>query len=38
VCGPGHITQAHTPNEFLAVSELERCLHFLTRLADWAER
>lgn len=37
VCGPGHISQAHTPNEFLAVAELERCLQFLTRLADWAE-
>jgi acetylornithine deacetylase len=36
VCGPGHIAQAHTPNEFVAVSELERCLQFLSRLADWA--
>jgi acetylornithine deacetylase len=38
VCGPGHISQAHTPNEFLPVAELERCLLFLSRLADWAER
>ena len=37
VVGPGHIAQAHTPNEFIAVSELEKCLRFLERLADWAE-
>ena len=36
VCGPGHIDQAHKPDEFIAVAELEKCLHFLTRLADWA--
>jgi acetylornithine deacetylase len=37
VCGPGHIAQAHTPNEFVRVAELEKCLAFLGRLADWAE-
>ena len=37
VIGPGHIAQAHTPNEFIAVAELEKCLRFLERLADWAE-
>src|SRR5262245_42360608 len=37
VCGPGHIAQAHTPNEFLRVEELDKCLRFLGRLADWAE-
>lgn len=36
VCGPGHIDQAHKPDEFLAVAELEKCLQFLDRLADWA--
>lgn len=36
VCGPGHIDQAHKPDEFIAIAELEKCLHFLTRLADWA--
>jgi acetylornithine deacetylase len=36
VCGPGNIAQAHTPNEFLHVAELERCLAFLDRVADWA--
>jgi acetylornithine deacetylase len=37
VCGPGDIAQAHTANEFVEVAELERCLRFMARLADWAE-
>ncbi len=37
VVGPGNIAQAHTPNEFLRRSELDKCLRFLGRLADWAE-
>ena len=37
VCGPGNIAQAHTPNEFLRVEELDKCLRFFGRLADWAE-
>jgi acetylornithine deacetylase len=37
VCGPGNIAQAHTPDEYLEVAELEKCLAFLGRLADWAE-
>jgi acetylornithine deacetylase len=37
VCGPGNIAQAHTANEFLRLDELEKCLVFLGRLADWAE-
>jgi acetylornithine deacetylase len=36
VCGPGDIAQAHTPNEFVEVAELEKCLRFLGRLAEWA--
>jgi acetylornithine deacetylase len=36
VCGPGDIAQAHTENEFIRVEELEKCLAFLARLADWA--
>jgi acetylornithine deacetylase len=36
VCGPGNIAQAHTANEFIRRSELEQCLAFLGRLADWA--
>jgi acetylornithine deacetylase len=37
VCGPGHIDQAHTANEWVAAEELEKCSAFLSRLADWAE-
>lgn len=37
VCGPGDIAQAHTANEWIAISEIERCVAFLGRLADWAE-
>jgi acetylornithine deacetylase len=37
VIGPGNIAQAHTPNEFVRIDQLERCLTFLARVADWAE-
>lgn len=33
ICGPGSIDQAHKPNEFIALSELEKCEAFLDRLA-----
>lgn len=32
VCGPGSIEQAHKPDEWLAVSELTKCIAFLTAL------
>lgn len=32
VCGPGHIAQAHKPNEFVEVSQLAACDAFLERL------
>jgi acetylornithine deacetylase len=38
ICGPGSIEQAHKPDEFVAVSELERCEKFLRRLADYCTR
>jgi acetylornithine deacetylase len=34
ICGPGSIAQAHKPDEFVALSELERCLDLLHGLAD----
>jgi acetylornithine deacetylase len=37
VIGPGDIAQAHTPNEFIEVRELEKCLAFLGHVADWAQ-
>jgi acetylornithine deacetylase len=36
VCGPGDIAQAHTANEWIAAAELDKCMGFLRRLADWA--
>ena len=36
VCGPGHIEQAHKPDEFVELAQLDRCMAFLHRLADFA--
>ena len=32
VCGPGSIEQAHKPDEFIDLSQLDACLSFLTKL------
>ena len=32
VCGPGDIAQAHQPNEYLEVSQLEACQKFMQKL------
>ncbi len=37
VCGPGDIAQAHTADEWIAESEIAKCMKFLHRLGDWAE-
>ncbi|WP_158812457.1 acetylornithine deacetylase [Methylocapsa sp. S129] len=34
VCGPGSIDQAHKPDEFLEVSQVEACIGFMQRLAQ----
>jgi acetylornithine deacetylase len=34
VCGPGHIAQAHQPNEWVSIEQLARCEAFMRRLAD----
>jgi len=36
ICGPGSIEQAHQPDEFIAVEQVDACLSFLRRLKDWA--
>ncbi|WP_299373054.1 acetylornithine deacetylase [uncultured Kiloniella sp.] len=38
VFGPGSIDQAHKPDEFIEISELERCLTFLHDLAKHQSR
>jgi acetylornithine deacetylase len=34
VCGPGSIAQAHKPDEFVSVDQMELCLGMLDRLGD----
>ena len=36
VCGPGSIDQAHQPDEFIAVEQVEACEKMLRELVDWA--
>ena len=36
IIGPGDISQAHRPNEFIEIAELDRCLAFLARVGDAA--
>lgn len=33
VCGPGSIDQAHQPDEYLEIAQLEACVEFMRRLA-----
>ena len=34
ICGPGHIAQAHQPNEWVTLDQIARCETFMRRLAD----
>ena len=34
VCGPGNIEQAHKPNEFISLEQLDKGDEFLDRLMD----
>ena len=34
LCGPGHIAQAHQPDEWISLDQLARCEAFMLRLAD----
>jgi len=36
ICGPGSIEQAHQPDEYVEVSQMERGALFMRRLIDWA--
>jgi acetylornithine deacetylase len=36
LCGPGSIAQAHQPDEYVEVSQMERGLAFMRRLTEWA--
>ena len=34
VCGPGSIAQAHQPDEFIELEQVEACTTFLRRLIE----
>jgi acetylornithine deacetylase len=34
VCGPGNVNQAHQPDEFIEIAEIEKCIGFLRALAE----
>jgi acetylornithine deacetylase len=36
LCGPGSIAQAHQPDEFVEISQMERGWSFMRRLVEWA--
>ncbi|MGF7158790.1 acetylornithine deacetylase [Rhodoligotrophos appendicifer] len=38
VCGPGDIAQAHQPNEFITLQQMEKCSKFMLDLADYASK
>jgi len=36
ICGPGSIDQAHQPDEFIELAQIEACAAFLRKLIAWA--
>lgn len=36
ICGPGSIAQAHQPDEYVELSQLQRGASFMRRLIEWA--
>lgn len=34
ICGPGSIEQAHKPNEYISVAQVDECERFVSRLLD----
>lgn len=38
ICGPGSIDDAHKPDEFIAISEMQKCETFMRRLTAHCER
>jgi len=38
ICGPGDISQAHQPNEFVARSQMDACDAFIGKMIRWAEK
>ncbi len=38
VFGPGSIKQAHQPDEFIEITQLEECIDFVGKLLNWAQQ
>lgn len=38
ICGPGNIEQAHQPNEYVEIDQLDKCLAFLRNVVDTVEK
>ena len=38
ICGPGNVAQAHKPNEFIDISQIEACEAFMHRLMERLEQ
>lgn len=38
ICGPGSIDQAHQPNEFIELAQVEACEAFIRKLIGWAAK
>jgi acetylornithine deacetylase len=38
ICGPGSIDQAHQPDEYVDISQMQRGAAFMTRLAEHLSR
>jgi len=36
ICGPGSIDQAHRPDEFIELAQVDSCEAFLRKLIAWA--
>ncbi len=36
ICGPGSIDQAHRPDEFIELAQVDACEAFLRKLIGWA--
>ncbi len=36
IFGPGDIEQAHLPDEFVSIQQMQECCSFLSKLGDWA--
>ncbi|WP_406873744.1 acetylornithine deacetylase [Aminobacter sp. P9b] len=35
LCGPGNVDQAHQPDEYIAVDQVESCMRFMRRLGEY---